>query len=418
MSRNAKAALVLSGGGSYAAYEVGVMRALGQGTSSATGFSPLEPEIFTGTSAGAYNATFMASRGRKTMREAAAELETIWLDWIAARSDGWGNGVYRYRLNPFKFLDPRVAARRPLRTLSHLEDDFRSLSPQLLRWLETLFATKSGDIVTRLLSMIDISALISLRPFEETLRRTIDFETVRSSPKFLSVVATNWRPGQLLFALKNEMTRHLGPKLVKGSASIPGIFPPETIAAEKLVDGGVLMNTPLDPAVHAGAEVIYVITLSPRTRKIPLMLLSTLGTFNRTFLASWEYRLGVALRNVAAWKMLAKHRQALRNHAGLLDPASRHQVLRLLDRALEEVRDGLGDTARNLTIHLFHPSRNLGAGPLSFLDFSRSRIAANIQMGLDDATEHDCEKNGCVFGIPREVWTLLAQKDEPAVRNA
>ena len=57
-----KTAMVLSGGGAYAAYGVGVMRALFAGESPATGHTPLDPGIYAGASAGAFNAAYMVSQ--------------------------------------------------------------------------------------------------------------------------------------------------------------------------------------------------------------------------------------------------------------------------------------------------------------------------------------------------------------------
>ena len=58
----ARSAIVLSGGGAKGAFEVGVLLALAEGRSAATGHRPLSTDIYTGTSVGAFNATFLASR--------------------------------------------------------------------------------------------------------------------------------------------------------------------------------------------------------------------------------------------------------------------------------------------------------------------------------------------------------------------
>jgi NTE family protein len=59
MSRDAgETALVLSGGGAYGAFSVGVIKALFAGRSPSTGYQPLQPGIFTGTSVGAFRGGF------------------------------------------------------------------------------------------------------------------------------------------------------------------------------------------------------------------------------------------------------------------------------------------------------------------------------------------------------------------------
>jgi NTE family protein len=47
------------------------------------------------------------------------------------------------------------------------------------------------------------------------------------------------------------------------SCSLPMLFPPVEIDGGVFCDGGVVMNSPLKPAIDAGAEEIYVIDLTP-----------------------------------------------------------------------------------------------------------------------------------------------------------
>jgi NTE family protein len=52
---------------------------------------------------------------------------------------------------------------------------------------------------------------------------------------------------------------------IVAACSIPGIFPPVAIAEKMLVDGGVVNNTPIGHAVELGAERVYVLpTQEPR----------------------------------------------------------------------------------------------------------------------------------------------------------
>lgn len=52
---------------------------------------------------------------------------------------------------------------------------------------------------------------------------------------------------------------------VAASASIPGVFVPIAIADRRLIDGGVVNNTPISHGVELGAERIHVIpTQFPR----------------------------------------------------------------------------------------------------------------------------------------------------------
>src|SRR5262245_2245654 len=96
-----RTALVVSVGGADGAYGVVIMKALFEGDSPATGYTQLDPSIFTGTSAGAYNAAFMVSQGDTDNRAVVAVLARIWIDQISGGGRACGNGVYRIRGNPF-----------------------------------------------------------------------------------------------------------------------------------------------------------------------------------------------------------------------------------------------------------------------------------------------------------------------------
>src|SRR5260370_34454136 len=93
-------ALILSGGGAWAAYEVGVLRALFAGESMSTGYKPIEPEIVGGTSAGAYNAALLAARAAQDASAAIGEIERVWLEGVSDDRSAFGNGSYRVRAAP------------------------------------------------------------------------------------------------------------------------------------------------------------------------------------------------------------------------------------------------------------------------------------------------------------------------------
>jgi NTE family protein len=55
---------------------------------------------------------------------------------------------------------------------------------------------------------------------------------------------------------------------VVAAASIPGVFPPVRIAERRLIDGGVVNNTPISHAVELGAERIYVLPTQNPSRAL------------------------------------------------------------------------------------------------------------------------------------------------------
>jgi predicted acylesterase/phospholipase RssA len=94
---------VLSGGGGFGAFEVGVLKALVSGRSPATLGVAFQPEIFTGTSVGAYNAAVLAFRPDLNIEAAVTHLEDLWLHRIAG--DLADNGVLHIRGNPLWLFD-------------------------------------------------------------------------------------------------------------------------------------------------------------------------------------------------------------------------------------------------------------------------------------------------------------------------
>src|SRR5215510_8974621 len=190
-----KMAVVLSGGGAYGAYEVGVMKALLGGEMKGAGYHPIEPQIFTGTSVGSFNASLMVSQAGVPGRIATANLEQIWLNEVAEGVDGCGNGVYRFRGNPLRYLDYECIA-NPLQPIMELDRDAVFLTRSFLTRGLNFLATQ-GSLVNRSLQFVDASAFISVEPFREMLRRTIQSDALRDSEKILRIVATNWITGEV-----------------------------------------------------------------------------------------------------------------------------------------------------------------------------------------------------------------------------
>src|SRR4051794_30137290 len=89
-------ALILSGGGANGAYEVGVVQALCSGSARVTGYRPFRPDIITGTSIGAFNASVLASHMGGDPHGAADHLKQIWLDEIPRDDSTRHNHVFRY----------------------------------------------------------------------------------------------------------------------------------------------------------------------------------------------------------------------------------------------------------------------------------------------------------------------------------
>jgi NTE family protein len=388
--------VVLSGGGADGAFEVGVLKALLHGASPATGFRPIDPGIYTGTSVGAYNAAIMASRPGRPAAAVVEELESLWLDRIANSWRQCGNGVFRVRGAPFQFLDPGCLA-RPVRSLLDLGADVVDLSTfGLTKGAE--FATSDAPLQSRLLQLFDLDAFVSESPLKELVDDTVDLSGLLLSEQQLTIAASNWRLGTLQLYSKLHIAGQLGTAAILASAALPGIFPAVLIDGVPYVDGGVLLNTPLRPAIRHGASTVHVVFLDPQVSNIPLPELpSTIDTFYRLFAIIWAANVRQDLLNAAAITASLVLLERERPEAATAPEA--RQVLRMARRLYG--RAAAGDAYRQIAVHVYRPQTDLGGGA-GLLDFRRERLAALVALGYREAVTHDCAAAGCVVPAVRE----------------
>jgi predicted acylesterase/phospholipase RssA len=390
---DAEHAVILSGGGAYGAYEVGVMKAVFNGQSAATGYRPLNAGVFTGTSAGALNAAYMTAQPGADSASTVRELERIWINDISDNPQNCGNGVYRLRGDPFRYFEPACIALNPVEPLTAAADDAAYFAQYVFsRGLN--FLRSSAGFPERALQLFDMSAFISIEPLKQTIRRMLRFECIRRSDRLLRVAATNWSTGKVKIFGNEDMTDELGPQILQASAATPGIFPPVRIAGDTYVDGGVVMNTPLLLAIKAGATTLHVIYLDPDIQSIPIRRLqNTLDTFMKMF--------AVMLATIANEDI--DHALEINRGLKLIERAAAGETLsipelqglvRFAGWVEGQVRHGL--PYKKLTIHRYRPHRELG-GSLGMLNFDQEVILGFIERGFNDAVNHDCECNKCVL---------------------
>lgn len=185
-----KTAFVLSGGASLGAVQVGMIRALYE--------REIAPDLIIGTSAGAINGAFIASRA--TILKTATELAEVW------------RGVKRDQVFP---LNP-------------------------LTGFFGFFGVRDH--------------LISDRALRELVEGQLTFEALEEAPVEFHVIATDLLSGrELRLSSGNALDA------VMASAAIPGVFPPVDWGGSKLIDGGVSNNTPITDAIELGAERVFVL---------------------------------------------------------------------------------------------------------------------------------------------------------------
>jgi NTE family protein len=389
-------AVVLSGGGANGAYEVGVLKALMSGKSHVTGYQPLDPDIITGTSIGAFNAAFLVSQwdeyGPST---SVGNLELFWLQEMVGGVRN--NGVFRLRGNPLELLDPECYVPNPLQPFQKLLADGGFLAwESLQRVVHLLSQARGSSLERRLVQLVDISLLVDLSPLERTLRK-LDYRSIQRSRKWLKVAATNWATGQLRVFWNHDMTDDFGPLALRASAAVPGIFPPAEVGSQPFVDGSVLMHTPLSLAIHAGADILHVIYLDPDVSSIPLARIpQTYSTLQRMSQIGWAAAYNADIAAASRINRTLNAVDEVRRKLALND-ASAELLQELVQGKPVPDRGPL----RRLTIHRYHPRDPL-AGELSFLNFDPDRIESLIERGYRDAIYHDHEESQDIFPHPEE----------------
>ncbi|OOF10880.1 MULTISPECIES: patatin-like phospholipase family protein [unclassified Salinivibrio] len=234
-----KIALVLTGGGARAAYQVGVLAAIAEWYPRVH-TSPFT--IYSGTSAGAINAVSLASYA-SSFRLGVKKLSWLW-----------------HRLDT-----SRIFASQPIGLLSHL-------------------ASQTGQRFQSRYQPTSPFGLLNNRPLRELLNQTINFnklnyQLLSGHLHGLSVTASNYQTGQSVSFFQGDTSilpweraravgrrSQLSTEHLLASSAIPFVFPASRIGHEFYGDGAIHQIAPLRPAIKMGAERILILDLTTGIR--------------------------------------------------------------------------------------------------------------------------------------------------------
>lgn len=385
--RRRQHAIVFSGNGYNAVYEVGVLKAILHGVSPSTEGAKIVPEIYAGTSVGAYNAAFMVSSADSSASAAAEKLERTW-------STGVGP---RFRGNPFEYFNPRTYWPNPLEPLADLSRDAAHVSRDMVRRAGDFLASSPWNHPLKAIQEHAIKyewdILADAAPMNEHIRRNIDVEGIRRSNKELRITAANWRRGTTRVFRNRDFTDSAGYQTIAAAMAIPGAVPRQRVDLDEFVDGTMLMEHPLEPAIEArnlanpDRLTLHVIYLDPESDTGPLS--DVQGSFPmvyRLFLLAFSRAVHADIKDIERTNRALKFLELLRD----LDPGS--EVMKLWTRLNQETKD-----RAEVEVHRYRSSKHLASLGDIFVGLSKERLSGLVEAGYKDAQNHDCKEAGCVL---------------------
>lgn len=329
-------ALVLSGGGVRGAYEVGVVA----GILDALGPRYRSPfRIFAGTSVGAINSAFLAAN--------------------AHRSD---LGVDRLRelwnLDISKFLSVEPLG---------LFETPRSVSDKVLRFFGKTPAERGIG-----------RSLLNARPLEQLVKGGIDFAQLHQNVdngefSALAIAALEIGSGRTTIFVEHSAdtvfrasvdprrvprSERITADHVLGSCALPLMYPARRIGANYFVDGGIRFNTPIAPAIRAGADRVVVIAPSSPPATPPSDSVLSGGSDRTQDYPSLPFLIGKLL-NALLLDPLTYDLKVLERFNSLFDVLDKTLEPHVIAQVQELLLDTRGASYRKINSLVFRPSRDL-----------------------------------------------------------
>ena len=223
---------MLTGGGARSAYQVGVLEAISR---SLPRNAPSPFRVVTGMSAGAIVAAAVACHAQR-FREGVVALERVWRNFHCEQ-------VFRA--------------------------DFGSMLRAGLRW--SLAVLSAGRLVRPPESVFDSS------PLRRLLDRHYDFSRMRAAMSdghldAVAIAAANYRTARSVAFFeecadgfggaagwRRGLKAELSVNHLMASSAVPFLFPAVRVGGEYFGDGAMRQIAPLSPAIHLGAERLFVI---------------------------------------------------------------------------------------------------------------------------------------------------------------
>lgn len=227
--------LVLSGGGARGAYQVGVLKAIAELVEKNKVSNPFQ--VYTGVSAGAINATFMAAYA-EDFPQATQKLVDLW-GHLTSDQIFYTDAISLGRIG-FTWMK---------------ELSLGGLSKQVLPGRALLDTTPLGELIKNNIPFSKIMDNIKQGHLKSIAITAVDY---KNSSAITFVEGDKNTPHWKRTRRTSELTV-LNYEHVMASSSIPLLFPPICIGERYFGDGCVRNVAPCSPAIHLGAQKLIVI---------------------------------------------------------------------------------------------------------------------------------------------------------------
>ena len=379
-----RVALILTGGGARAAYQVGVLKAIAE-SMPRRAHNPFP--IICGTSAGALNAAALAANAQ-SFRKGVQFLVNTWKGFHA-------HHIYR--------------------------TDVVGVFNNTMLWLAGLLFSAIGINKLNRVSLLDNSPLVELLenmvPYEK-IQENIDAGLLHA----LSITASGYGSGQSVTfyqGVKNLLpwrrTGRVGvPEQIEikhllASAALPFVFPAVLVHREYFGDGSMRQTAPISPALHLGATRVLIIGVTANgynehlarsdISEYPSLARIAGHALNSIFLDSIE----VDLERVKKINELVKvmpdeiRERANLRHVDVLVVSPSQPIEKIAERYVSEMPWTI-----RLLLRLIGAKRHSGGTLISYLLSERKFIRALINLGYQDALKRRAEILAFLDGESRQ----------------